>query len=126
MKIKVRCWHKIEKRFIEVRNIDFEAETVGYDSQGEPDKYETEKFENLGFQQYTGIKDKNGKEIFDGDIIQYNNKSSYDGINFVVEWSILNLGWVFKSDFGDVLTNEYTPNGYRFDNIEIVGNVFEN
>lgn len=71
MNIKFRCWHKIEKRFIEVRNIDFEAETVGYDSQGEPDKYETEKFENLVFQKGSGQLDIQGVEFFEGDLVEF-------------------------------------------------------
>lgn len=41
---KYRCWHKVEKRFIDLRNIDFESETIGYDSQGEFNSHETEKF----------------------------------------------------------------------------------
>jgi uncharacterized phage protein (TIGR01671 family) len=77
-------------------------------------------------QQYTGLKDKSGKEIYEGDIVQYNRRSSYDGINFEVKWSEDNWGWVLVSKNKDYLINEQTPEGYRYEFIEIVGNIFEN
>ena len=77
-------------------------------------------------QQYTGLKDKNGIEIYEGDIIQYNVGSSYDNISFVVKWSNDSLSWIFQSIRGEQLTNCWTPNGNRFNFIEIKGNIFEN
>ncbi len=71
--LKPRCWHKIEKRFVDLRNIDFETETIGYDSQGEFNRYESEKFENVVFQQFTCLRDKNGADIYEGDIIENEN-----------------------------------------------------
>jgi uncharacterized phage protein (TIGR01671 family) len=81
---------------------------------------------NFPVQQYIGLLDKNGREIYSGDIIQYNQNSSYDKMNFEVKWSELSLGWIFQSKTGEVLVNEWTPKGARFNYIEIVGNVFEN
>ena len=77
-------------------------------------------------QQYTGIKDKNGIPIFEGDLVQYNQNSNYDGINFEVVWSDASFGWVLKSKTGDYLTNQITPNGPRYNFLEVIGNVFEN
>jgi hypothetical protein len=44
-------------------------------------------------------------------------------MNFIVKWE--SLGWVFQSGSGEVLCNNNTPNGKRFNLIEVKGNIFE-
>jgi uncharacterized phage protein (TIGR01671 family) len=112
-----RVWHKIEKRFVDLRNIDFEQDSIGYDCQGEANYYDVAKFDEIVFQQFTGLKDSKCVDIYEGDIVSY----ELDGIVYTqtVGWG--NNGWEM------IDTRLYsTPLITNLPNFEVIGNIFEN
>ena len=79
--------------------------------------------ETLG--QYTGLKDKNGNEIYEGDIIFIKGETKLLDIKGKVEYSNTFAQFIITNT-GSVL-NETEPLGdYEEENIEKIGNVYDN
>ena len=145
--IKFRVWSNLDKKMFIAGELELAEDDNGEDyysvSYYNPDKKYWEHLigrENIELMQYTGLKDKNGVEIFEGDVVKcYNKHLNYDfssdknipGYGFAV---IKNSGWSFYYDKikADNKWFFYYPEGDNFypDNIdmiiEVIGNIYEN
>lgn len=114
--IKFRAWDKVFKRMLVAGDINLPDLTCN----GCPIEPHTRK--NLSMEmelmQFTGLLDKNGKEIYEGDVIDC---GMHEGKSEVV---YLNgcFGYYRPSSFG----RTFTTNCYdSLNNCEVIGNVYE-
>ena len=119
--IKFRIWVKDRKAIFEVISIDYVTKKVTYllERVGHLLSIRDAKFNDVELMQYTGIKDKDNKKIYEGDIIFESFGEKY--------YKVIFENGSFKAEFnGDF-------DEYSFDLIdvvaqgcEIVGNIYEN
>ena len=102
--IKFKCWDKVDKQMFH-NLVNFGSESIN-------DFFKEKQYI---FLQYTGLKDKNGKEIYEGDMvrIQYvdNNFNDVDKVEKVF----------LTRRTGDYYIYEYMSN-----ELEVIGNIYEN
>jgi len=115
--IKFRVWNLTTQDMQELESIDFSnGKVVQVNTDGDrilwPDK-------ECHLMQYTGLKDKNGVEIYKDDVVQYlDGEYSFSA---VVEWG--DFGWYLRGiEPNDNFSFEDTAPSV----LEVIGNIYEN
>lgn len=140
--IKFRAWDKKSKKIRIVESIGFGE--LSYYNEGYPvanmigrdcihdkdiiihrDSYQHE------LMQYTGLKDKNGKEIYEGDIVKYKVKGSDKTYTTVMKFNEEHGAFLFGIYEGVKMPcgkktrmNKYTRKSVG--SVEVIGNIYEN
>lgn len=128
---KFRVWHHELGRLMSVKCMFFQDSEIEEFELNDTlrNDYITAYPDEIELMQSTGLKDKNGKEIFEGDIVRtirflgradeiggfYEYEKDYVGVVKVLEGS-----WVI--DTGSVAVRLW----YEIDESEVLGNIYEN
>ena len=113
--IKFRAWLKEERKMVNVETLFIGINRLCFGNSKTEDLFFRD-FEEVELMQYTGVKDKNGKEIYEGDITicKYGPQIAME-----VKWVDEGFRTLGKYD-GD----NYV--GFVKNNEEVIGNIYEN
>ena len=113
--IKFRAWDKENEKMMKVSSLHLENKEISVKENG---TFRLFRMQDL--MQYTGLKDKNNKEIYEGDILFFRDENT----KYVVVWQ--DAAFIIKS----IEIRKYSEEMCWLDDIEIcceiVGNIYEN
>ena len=104
--IKFRAWDTKDKRWLEDFILGYDGVVLANEVCSWKGMYGYEPV----LMQYTGLKDKNGKEIYEGDIVQYGHGNYKHTERFVVEFDPDGYGVLSESTYA----------------CKVIGNIYEN
>ena len=121
--IKFRAFIKWAKLILEVESIDFKRKRVYCKTELEkPNPCDFYNFDDIELMQYTGLKDKNGVEIYEGDSVKFIPSGEYGLVTTFGNSQNQGIEWENSR------TAFFTPMFYLGceTELEIIGNIYEN
>jgi len=112
--IKFRAWHKADEKMYEVYGFAQNKWFLKGKQFPMPNGA-------VVIMQYTGLRDKNGKEIYEGDLLTDYGEAP----PLYVEYSEKHGAYCFVDKFDSSGTVYYTPLMIYYEQMEVIGNIFE-
>lgn len=121
--IKFRAWHNELGRMMSISDMWFNVDSLGEIGLNDTimNDYITVSPDEIELMQSTGLKDKNGKEIFEGDIVDYKGRKA------VIKWHGSYASFIYR--FVDELqerASDWEPLFLACYHFEVIGNIYEN
>ena len=118
--IKFRAWHKNLKKMFKIGQITLEKGTWNFEPNDRDFIGMSIPFQpSFVLMQYTGLHDKNGKEIYEGDIVGDNK------IKWIVKWNKHRMGFSLYPTT-EQLYDEMPINVENKLGFKILGNIYDN
>ena len=117
---KMKAWLKKENKMVSIIGIDLNYQYIRYSDDGNlfKDDYKIAEFKDIELLQFTGAKDKAGQEVYEADVIKFND--GIDDIYGLISYDDEDA--VYCVSYENVTEHLLNMAG----NFEIVGNIFEN
>ena len=117
--IKFRCWDRFKQRW---SNYKINDSTVYFMDKNTGVWYGSynKRYKDFNLMQYTGLKDKNNKEIYEGDIVKLRNNHGIGVVKYYDEWGAFVVEYIKPRPLAVLGMNYYK------EDIEIIGNIYEN
>ena len=119
-KFKMKAWLMKEKKMVSIIGIDFNYEYIRYteDDNLFNENYKTAEFKNIELLQFTGLKDNGGQELYEADVIKFND--GIDDIYGLISYD--DEDGTYRVSYENITEHLSEREG----DFEIVGNIFEN
>jgi uncharacterized phage protein (TIGR01671 family) len=117
--IELKAFIKLENIIVDILQINWMEKYIYYID--DKDEWQREKFKDVEIIQSTGLFDKNGKEIYEGDLLQSNEWNC----NCQVVWNGGGFTLLEGETSSNLENNLTDADGFEIE-FEVIGNIYEN